>query len=235
MEGVDAPAKNYKPLFIAGGVCAFLIPLLYCVESLTFAGMPAGVREWLELFARNRITGYFYINSIDIFSIALTIPMFAAFQKMFASKSPSLAALGAPLGYAGAAAFIASRSDMTLASARLGQLYGAAQPGAEREALVSAARAIQAPSQATPLSTGFFLIGAAIMAFSLAMLGRGRFWRGAGIIGLLAGSLVGLANLSISIAPILSMPLMAACGVSLFCFWILAGLGLMKAGRAPIK
>lgn len=214
-----------------GGIAALATVALYLVEFLTFSGMPSTTLEWLALFERSRFLGLFYINALDIFSVALLCPMFLALHRILKRDEPAWAKVATSLALLGITVFITTRAILTSGTLVLSGEYASAATEAERGPILAAVQAIHALGQASPQTVGFFFMAAAVSIISLAMLRGGRKNGVYAITGLLVGAST-LADDALIIAAPSSGPFMiAVSGLVWTAWWIMTGIKLIKESQ----
>ena len=69
---------NWKSLYRIGGIAPLLTLAFYISEFMfiDWDKFPASPEEWFLLFQQSKLLGLFYLNSLDIISIALLGVMF---------------------------------------------------------------------------------------------------------------------------------------------------------------
>jgi hypothetical protein len=224
---------DWRGLYRAGGIAPLVVLAFYLSELLlpAFGGpYPETTQGWFELFERSKLLGLFYLNSLDILSIALLGIMFLALGAALWRTSESAVAAGGFFAFLGIAVFIVPRTIL-LAILPLSERYAAATSQAGRTLLLTAGETIGMLGQPSFQTAGFFFIAAAVLVLSLVMLRGGPFSKATAWLGILAGALVILDDISLVLAPSLAVPLMGLGGLLWIAWWLLIGLRLLKLGR----
>jgi hypothetical protein len=229
---------TWKTLYRIGGVAPLIVLVFYSSQFLvSFSGetYPTTPEGWFALFQRSRILGLYFLNALDVLSIALLGTMFLALYVALKETHPSLMAIAAFLAFLGIAVFVSTRAAMVSATLSLSDQYAAATTEAQRSQILAAGRAIHAAGRATPETTGFFFTAIAGLIISIVLLRGGSFGRATAYVGILA-SLVTFANdMSIVLAPSLAAILMPINGLLWLIWWLLISYGLVKLGRNASK
>jgi hypothetical protein len=207
--------------------------VLYLAEAIYFAAVempPTAIEDWFSLFQRSKLLGLFYLNALDIASVALFGPLFLALYVALKRDHESAMGIAALAAFTGIAVFISLRSA-TLSILPLSDQYAAATSASQRALILAAGQAIGALGQPAPQTSGFLLMAVAVLIISGVMLRGHIFGRGIAYLGSLA-SIVTFANqLSLVIAPALAGPLLGIAGLLWILWWVLTGGRLLQLGQ----
>jgi hypothetical protein len=231
MEKTDAV---WKSLYTVGGVAPLVTLICYLSEfSLPIFGeaYPTTAEGWFSLFQRSKLLGLWYLNALDIISIAFLGVMFLALYMALKRGSESAMAIAALFSLTGVAVFIATRSELVAVSLGLSDRYAAAATDAQKAPIVAAWQAVSAIGQPTPQTAGFLLMAVAVLIISIVMLRGAIFGKATAWVGLLAGIVTILDDICVGFVPALAIPLMGLCGILWIVWWILISIRLLRMGR----
>jgi hypothetical protein len=224
----------WKTLYRVGGVAPLIALVFYSSEFLiSFSGetYPTTPEGWFALFQRSRILGLYFLNALDVLSIALLGTLFLALYVALKETNPSLMAIAAFLAFLGIAVFVSTRGAMVSATLSLSDQYAAATTEAQRSQILAAGRAIHAAGRATPETTGFVFLAIAGLIISIVTLRGGGFGRATPYVGILASLATFGDDISILLAPSLAVILMPINGLLWLIWWLLVSRGLFRLGR----
>lgn len=228
--------SNWKHLYLIGGTAPLISLAFYLSQFLImFSGetYPTTPEGWFTLFQRNKLLGLFFLNALDIFSIAILGLMFLALYIALRQTNPSYMAIATYFAFLGIMVFVTSRAVMVSGTLSLSEQYATATTEAQRSQVLGAGQAITSVSRATPETIGFFFMAVAGLIISVVMLHSETFSKVIAYIGIL-GCIVTLANdISLVIAPSSAAIIMPINGLFWFIWWILVGLRLIQLGRSP--
>ena len=171
--------------------------------------------------------GLFYLNALDIFSIALLGFMFLALYAALQHANRSWMIASTYFGLLGVGVFIVPRVAM-LSIVRLSDQYTAAVEN-ERIRLLTAGETLGSLGTATPQTIGFLFMAIAVLILSFVMLQEGHlFNRIIPWFGILASLMTVANHISVILAQALSTALMIASGLFWIPWWIMIGFGLLR-------
>jgi hypothetical protein len=235
MEKTDAVWKN---LYTVGGVAPLITLIFYLSEfSLAIFGeaYPATAEGWFSLFQRSKLLGLWYLNALDIISIAFMGVMFLALYTALRRGNESVMAIATFFSLTGVTVFVATRSELVAASLALSDRYAAAATEVQRAPIVAAWQAVSAIGQPTPQTTGFLLMTVAVLIISAVMLRGTIFGKATAWVGILAGIVTILDDVCVVLVPSIAIPLMGLCGILWIVWWILISIRLFRLGRLEMK
>jgi len=224
--------SQWKDLYRFGGVAPLLTVVFYLSEFIfiRWDQFPDSMEDWFALFQRSKLLGLFYLNALDIISIALLGVMFLALFEALKQANPSWMTVAAFFGLLGVGIFIVPRVEM-VSMMTLSDLYATAGE-VERARLLTAGVTLGALSPATPLTVGFLFMSVAVLVISIVMLREGHlFHKVIPWLGIFASLFTFVDHFSLIIAPRLATPLMIASGLFWIPWWIMVGLGLLRRAR----
>ena len=227
-QGGDAA---WRSLYRVGGL-APLITLSFYLSQVAFISwetFPSTTLDWFLLLQRNKLLGLFYLNALDMVSIALMAPMFLALYVALRRDNESFMAIAALFAYLGIAVFIAPRSAM-LSVLPLSDQYVAATTEVQRTQTLAAGEAVLSLGQATLQTVGFLLISVAVLIISGVMLRSKTLGIVTAWVGILASALTFADNVCVLLVPSLADPLLVVAGVFWVVWWILIAVKLLQLG-----
>jgi hypothetical protein len=230
-RGTDS---TWKSLYRIGAAAPLIAVAFYLSQFLivfsreTYPTTPA---SWFELFQRSEVLGLFFLNALDVISIALLGCMFLALYVALRRANPPVAAIAAFLAFLGIAVFVSGRATAVSATLSLSEQYAAATTDAQRSQIVAAGQAVFAPTRATPETAGFFFLAVAGLLYSLVLLQSQHLSRVAGYVGILAGGVTLANDVSIVLAPVLATVLMPINGLLWLIWWLLISRYLFRLAR----
>ncbi|MBN1580497.1 MAG: DUF4386 family protein [Anaerolineae bacterium] len=226
--------SQWKTLYRVGGAAPLIALAFYLSQFLIFFSnetYPTTPEGWFVLFQHSKLLGLFFLNVLDVFSIALLGTMFLALYIVLRQFNPSLMAIAAFFSFLGVAVFCSTRAAAVSATLSLSDQYAAATTEAQRFQILAAGQAIHAPIRATVETAGFFFMAAAGLIISVVILHGKSLSRVTAYVGILA-SLVTFANdISIVVAPSLATILMPINGLLWLVWWLLISRGLFRLAR----
>ncbi len=227
LEQTDPSKLN--TLYRIGGAAPLLTLVFYLSELLfiPWEQYPATIEDWFALFQHSKLLGLFYLNALDIFSIALLGVMFLALYAALQRANRSWMIVATYFGVLGVGVFIVPRVAM-LSILTLSDQYAAA-PEIERARLLIAGETLGALGTATPQTIGFLFMAIAVFILSNVMLKEGHLFNK--IIpwfGILASLLTFADHVCVILAPAMATALMIASGLFWIPWWIMIGIGLFR-------
>lgn len=224
--------SNIKTLYRIGGVAPLLTFIFYLSELLfiPWDQYPTSTKGWFLLIQHNKLQGLFYLNALDIFSIALMGVMFLALYEAFQRANRSWMIVSTYFGLLGVSVFIVPRVAM-LSILKLSEQYATA-PELERTRLLISGETLGALGTATPQTIGFLFMAIAVLILSIIMLQEGHlFNKIIAWFGILASLFTFIDHITVILAPALATPLMIASGLFWIPWWIMIGLRLICLAR----
>jgi hypothetical protein len=228
-ETVD-PA--WRGLYRVGGITPLITLVFYLSQAIfiPWERFPTTAEEWFRLFGQSKLLGLFYLNTLDIASIALLAPMFLALYVALKREDQSSMAIAALFAFIGIPVFIAPRTVLVSTSLSLSNQYAAASTEAERSELLTAGRAFNAIDTPTPQTIGFLLTAVAVLIISVVMLRSTTFGKATAYVGILASVLTIADDISVVLLPAVASPLLAVAGLFWVIWWIMISRGLLQLG-----
>lgn len=224
---------RWKGLYKIAGV-ALLMTLFFSLSQmlmfLSWETFPISTHDWFVLFQSNRLLGLYYLNTLDIASIALLLPMFLALFVALRQVNETWMTIATPTALIGIAVFITPRSAL-LSMIPLSDQYAAATTDAQRAQLLAAGEAVGALGQAMPTTVGFLLISVAVLIISFVMLRSNLFSKVNAYAGIIASFLTFLVNLSLIFIPSITNILIGIFGVCWILWWISIARRFLQLGR----
>jgi hypothetical protein len=236
-DGEPADA-TWKSLYKIGGAAIAMTLVFYLTQLVVFSVVdrpfPSTINDWFSLFQESRLFGLFYLNALDMASIALMGPMFLALYVALRPDSETWMAVAAFFAFTGIPIFIAPRAA-TLAMLPLSEQYAAATTEAGRSQILAVGEAVGALGQPTPQTVGFILIAVAVLISSGVMLRSKIFSQAIAYVGILASVLTFVGFISLVMVPSIAEPLMIMGMVPWMIWWILIARRLLQLGRLKEK
>lgn len=226
------PATNLKNLYLVGGA-APLVTLVFYLSEFIFIRWdqyPASTEAWFLLLQRSKLLGLFYLNALDIFSIALLGIMFLALYMALKPTYPAAMLVAAFFGVLGVGVFVTPRVAM-LSLLPLSDQYAVATSAARQAQLLAAGEALGALGTATPQTIGFLFMAVGVLIISVVMLQGRLFSKITAWWGILASLCTLADHISLILAPGLVTALMIASGLFWIPWWVMIGLGLFRLAR----
>lgn len=227
----DAP---WKSLYRIGGTAPLITIAFYLSQFLiTFSGetYPSTAEGWFGLFLRNKLMGLFFLNALDIISIAILGLMYLALYVALRRINPSYMAVAAFFAFLGIAIFVSTRAAMVSGTLSLSDQYAAAITEAQRSLVLAAGLAIISLSRATPETIGFLFMAVASLIISVVFLQSEIFGNVMAYVGILAFVITLANDISIVTAPLVAPVLMPLNGFLWFIWWILVSRKLLQLAR----
>lgn len=231
-DNKDAGTR-WRGLYRIAGIALLTTLILSLSQMLMFIvweNFPNNTHDWYILFQNNRLLGLYYLNTLDIASIALLIPMFLAFYVALRRVNEIWMTIATPVALIGIAVFITPRAAL-LSIIPLSDQYAAATTDSQRAQLLAAGDAVGALGQAMPTTVGFILISVAVLIISIVMLRSNIFNNLIAYIGILASLLTFIVNFSLIFMPSATNLLIGVFGVFWFLWWILIARRFLQLGR----
>ena len=116
----------WQSLYRLGGVAPLVATAFYMSQFLivfsdeTYPTTPEG---WFDLFQRNKVLGLFFLNALDIISIALLGVMFLALYIALRHANQAYMAIAALSAFLGIAVFVSARADVATAMLSLYEFF----------------------------------------------------------------------------------------------------------------
>lgn len=220
-----------KSLYRIGGVAPLVAAAFYMSQFLiifsdeTYPTTPQG---WFDLFQRSKLLGLFFLNALDIFSVALLGVMFLALYVALGQTNQAYMAIAAFCAFLGVAVFVSARADLVTATLTLSEQYAEATAEAQRSQLLAAGWAAHSITRATPETLGFFFMAVAGLITSIVILQGETFGKVTAYVGILASVFTFANQASIVIAPLLPAILLPLNGLLWLVWWLLASRGLFR-------
>ena len=234
--GVEPKGSAWKVLYRIGGI-APLLTLAFYISEFTFIRwdtFPTSTEDWFSLFQRNKLLGLFYLNALDIFSIALLGVMFLALYVALRKINESLMAIAGYFSFLGVGVFIVPRIAM-LSLLPLSDLYTTSTTDAERVRLLAAGETLGALGIPTPQTVGFLFMSIGVLLISIVMLQGNTFGKMTAWFGTLASVLTFADHISVIFLPTLATPLMIASGLLWIPWWGMISVGLLRLANRGSK
>lgn len=234
-QNVDA---KWKSLYKVGGAGALIVGTLLIIEMIVYIATSApsltDAAGWFRLFQNNRFLGLLDFGILELYGLALFVPVFLALYTCLRRASESAMAIAAGLAFAGISANFATSKLFSLLT--LSDLYAAATTEALKAQFLAAGQAVLAVSAlggisgsvegGIPLAIAGLIIGLVMLRSNL--LGRAVGWVGIGANG------VGLAMyIRAAAAPALAgSPFFGAFFLLSVIWFFLIAQRLLQQGRA---
>ena len=229
--------SRWKGLYRIGGVAILLTLGFYLTELIVFSvanrPFPATMNDWFSLFQESKLLGLFYLNSLDMISIALMGPMFLALYRALRHENETWMIVAVFFACVGIPVFIAPRSA-SLAMLSLSDKFAAATTDAQRSQILTVGESATL-GQPTPQTLGFLFIAVAVLIVSVVMLRSKSFGKVTAYVGMLSSILTLVGFVSVVIAPPIAEFLMVAGMVPWAIWWILIARRLLQLGRPETK
>jgi hypothetical protein len=229
-----AGIPGVKNLYRLGAIAPLVTLSLYIIQTLViilgdmfWEPFPTTVESWLQLFGRNKILGLFYLNALDIVSISLLGIMFLALYRALKAYDRVLMPIAAGFAFIGITVFTATRS-LTLSVLGLSDQYAAASTETQKTLIAAAARVLDALGIATPQTTGFFFMAAAVFILSLVIVKSGIFNRFTAYVGVLTAVITFISDAGLLLFASVSAVLMGISGLFWLVWYMAVSIGLFK-------
>jgi hypothetical protein len=183
------------------------------------------------LFQRSKILGLFFLNALDIFSIAILGLMYLALYVALRRTNPSQMVIATFFAFLGVAVFISSRAAMVSATLSLSDQYATAATETQSFQSLAAGQAITSLSRATPETIGFLFMAIAGLVYSKVILQSENFSKVIGYLGILAFTFTLANDISLVVAPSAAAILMPINGLIWLIWWLLVGRTLLQFGQ----
>ena len=232
MTQTETTGANWKNLYRIGGVAPLLTLAFYVSEYMliSWERYPATTEDWFLLFHRNKLLGLFYLNALDIFSIALLGVMFLALYVALRNMNETYMAVAAFFAFLGVGVFIVPRVAM-LSLLPLSDRYTLATTEAERVPLLAAGETLGVLGIPTPQTVGFLFMSVGVLIISIVMLQGKAFDKVTAWFGILASIFTFADQISVILLPAVATPLMIFSGLFWIPWWIMISRGLFKLTR----
>ncbi len=228
---------RWKGLYRVGGAAILITLGLYLTELIVFSVVnrpfPATMNDWFSLFQESKLLGLFYLNSLDMVSIALMGPMFLALYVALRQENETWMTVAVFFALLGIPVFIAPRST-SLAMLSLSDRFAGATTEAQRAQILTVGEAATL-GQPTPQTMGFLFIAVAVLIISVVMLRSRIFGKATASVGMLSGLLTMIGFISVAVAPPVADFLMVTGMAPWAIWWILIARRLLWLGRPESK
>lgn len=233
---VTSKGSSWETLYRTGGITPLLTLVFYISEFLfiRWDTFPSSIEDWFSLFQRNKLLGLFYLNALDIFSIALLGVMFLALYVALREDNQSLMIVATFFSLIGVGVFIVPRVAM-LSILQLSDLYVAATTEAEHMRLLAAGETLSALGTPTPQTVGFLFMSIGVVLISIVMLQGNTFGKVTSWFGILASVMTFADHISVVLLPSLATPLMIVSGLFWIPWWIMISIGLLRLANGRSK
>jgi hypothetical protein len=222
----------WKSLYRIGGTAPLIALVFYLTQIfiLIFGEpYPTNTEGWFSLFQHSKLLGLFYLNVLDIFSIALLGTMFLALYIALRRDNESYMAIAAFFAFIGIAVFVSLRVA-TLSMLPLSDQYAAAATDAQRSQFLAAGETLGSLGMPTPQTMGFLFMAVAVLIISIVMLRSETFSKVTAYVGILVSVTTFADDISVVIAPSIADILMPISGVLWVIWWILISRRLLQLG-----
>ena len=221
--------SDWKNLYRIGSIAPLITIVFYVSEFLfiSWEKYPTSTEDWFSLFQRSKLLGLFYLNALDIFSIALLGVMFLALYIALRRTNESLMAVSVFFALLGVGVFVVPRVAM-LSMISLSDRYSMAGTEAERVRLLAAGETLGALGTPTPQTIGFLFMAIGVLILSVVMLQTKNFSKITAWFGFLASVLTFVDDVSVIITPELATTLMIVSGVFWISWWLMISQGLSR-------
>jgi hypothetical protein len=223
---------HWKSLYRIGGVAILVMVAFYLSEFLfiPYEKYPTSIEDWFLLFQHSKPLGLFYLNALDIFSIALLGVMFLALHVALRKTNESYMAVATFFGQLGVVVFIMPRAAM-LSLLPLSDRFAVAGTEVERARILAAGEALGALGTPSPQTIGFLFMAIAVLIISVIMLRSDLFSKITAYFGILASTLTFADHISVILAPAVATVLMIVSGLFWLPWWLMISRGLFRLAR----
>jgi hypothetical protein len=229
---------EYRSLYRIGGAAAIIAAALTLCEVVVFAihPQPDSVHEWFKLIQANPVIGWLDLWGLELLMYAVFIPFFIALYAALRKTDPGLMLIALAAAMLGIGIFFATNNPSAMLS--LSHQHAAAATDAQRSVFLAAGQALLAHTGQRAVggvNMGLFLVSAAGLIASGAMLSHDAFGKRTAYAGILANGLA----LADYVRAALTSSVVAALIVILFnvlflVVWFLSvGRALHRLGQAP--
>lgn len=234
------PAADSRSLYRTAGAAALAAVLIILLDTaISMAGEdfnPAALSaaEWFALYQADTLSGLRALGLLNVFSLAISIPLYLALFSAHRNHFPGASALGLALFLMGAAIYIANNASVPMGV--LAAKYAAAGLESQRLAYAAAGEAVLVRgADFTPGSfTGFIFTEIAGLIFTSLMLRGGLFGKRTAVLGLLGFSLLAVFTVLTTFFPAtfdLAMILALIGGLSSAAWYILTARRFFQLSR----
>jgi hypothetical protein len=221
--------SNWRGLYTAGGVAAFVTAVFIPIHVLVFIIWPppldGTVNDWFTLFNDNWLLGLLSMDLLLMADYVLLIPIVLALAIALRHTSPSLVAAGTACFFVAIAVYFSSNTAVEMMS--LSNQYADAATDAERAVYLAAGQSQIESYVGTAFHVNYLLGSLAGILIGIAMLRGTVFSRPAGYAAII-GNAVGFGLY----LPVIGLALSVIAGLILWVWYILIGRILLKLGRA---
>jgi hypothetical protein len=234
-QSTDAQMADarWKGLYRVGGAAILITLGLYLTELIVFSvanrPFPATLNDWFSLFQESKLLGLFYLNSLDMVSIALMGPMFLALYMALRQEDETWMTVAVFFALVGIPVFITPRSA-SLAMLSLSDKFAAVTTEAQRTQILTIGESTTL-GQPTPQTMGFLFIAVGVLIISVVMLRSRVFGKVTAYVGMLSSLLTIIGFISVAVAPPVAQFLMVTGMAPWAIWWILIARRLLQLGR----
>lgn len=228
---------TYQKLYLAGGAAALIAAGLVLAEVVVFAIFPPPetISGWFMLFQRSRLLGFLNFWGLEVPMYWMFVLMFLALYTAIRKTSPGLMAIALAFAVLGIGVFLATNNPASMLS--LSSQYAAATADAERSALLAAGQALLATTNQRAVggfNMGLFLVSAAGLMVSSAMLKSASFSRPTALVGILAHglSLADYLRQALTSSAVFALLVILPNALFLVIWYVQVGRRLHQLGRA---
>jgi hypothetical protein len=229
---MEQSKANIKRVYRMGGIVALLtVAVAFAEGAINF--LPGGsgpvetVVDWFTLLQNNWFMGIRNLGFMNLFMVALGIPMYFALYTAHRKVDKEFAALAMIISFIGGAIFFATNRAFSLLE--VSRLYAQATTDAQRAMFEAAGQAMLSVGRSHCPGTfvGFFLGDVAGIMMSAVMLRGKVFSKVTALAGIVGFSLLLIYEVCISFIPSLGgiVMIFAMCGLLLNLVWMIT-LGL---------
>jgi hypothetical protein len=209
--------------------------LITMILLLTIGGYPETAEQAFRLLRENRYLGLLRLDILTSAIMPFYYPLLLSIYMPLRRADPALALLGTVLGFAGITLILATPSALSMAF--LNERFAAAGGELEKTQLLAAGEAILASDlwHGTGANIGGFLLQAALVSVSVAMLRHTAFSKSTAYVGIATHGLDLFHILAGFFSTALGVTLMAIAG-PLYLFWFpLLARDLFRLGKTGTR
>jgi hypothetical protein len=176
--------SDYKILYRAGGIAAFVMVLCIPIQAIIFfiSPPPVTVIGWFTLFQKNAILGLLDMDLLLIFDQFLMSFIFLALYMLLRHVNKSLVTIALMLGLGGIVIYFSSAAAFEMLN--LSHLYAVATTEIQKSIVLSAGQAIYSTWQGTAFNASYLIGGIATLLLSIVMLRSSTFNKTIAYIGI---------------------------------------------------
>lgn len=233
-EAVDPAYKNLCKL---GGVAALFVADLTLSEVVVLAmyPQPRTISDWFALFQSNKLVGMLDFWGLEAPMYAMFALAFLALYVVLRKGNETRMAIALTSALLGIAIFFSTNNPFSMLS--LSNQYAAASTDAERSTLLAAGQAILTNTNQRAIggfNRGLFLVCAAGVIVSTAMLRSDAFGRRTAYLGIAANALSLADNVrqALTSSEIVALLVILPSALLLMIWYVLVGVRLFRLGTA---